>query len=206
MANANACLRWLDHQPPQLEEARESVRQIILDGNRGSEVVTGIRKLLKKEQPHRSRLNVNEAVQEIIALLRGELREVSVHPLLADNVPLVAADRVQLQQVLLNLIMNAIEAMKPLSGGPRVLRLETTRHQGHAILVTIEDSGPGLDADQMQKLFEPFYTTKPQGLGMGLSICRAIIERHGGRLWAEQNQGPGAIFKFSLPCEEGGCV
>jgi signal transduction histidine kinase len=203
VANANACLRWLSHQPPKLDEARESVRQIILDGNRGSEVVTGIRTFLKREQPHGEALSVNDVIRGIIALLRNELREVAVQVELADDLPLVVVDRVQLQQVLLNLTMNAIDAMKPLTDAPRILRIETRHEEGHGILVAVQDSGIGLDAGQMQKLFEPFYTTKPQGLGMGLSICRTIIERHGGCLWMEHNEGPGATFKFScLPREE----
>jgi C4-dicarboxylate-specific signal transduction histidine kinase len=204
VANANACLRWLDRQPPKLEEAKESVRQIVLDGARGSEVITGIRSLLRREQPRCIRLNVNEIVEEIIVLLRSELREVTTHTLLAENLPLVVADHVQVQQVLLNLITNSIEAMKTVLDRPRVLRIETQRHNGDTVIVTVRDSGVGLNESQKQNLFEPFYTTKPQGLGMGLSICRTIIERYGGRLWAEANEGPGATFNFSLPNEEGG--
>jgi signal transduction histidine kinase len=136
--------------------------------------------------------------------LRAELGEVTVQTRLADDLPPVMADRVQLQQVLLNLMMNAIEAMKPVSDRARVLRIETMRHKEHAALVAIQDSGVGLDTAQMQKLFDPFYTTKPQGLGMGLSVCRTILERHGGCLWAEANEGPGATFKFSLPFGNGG--
>jgi len=204
VANANACLRWLNHEPPRLDEAQESVRQIILDGNRGSEVVTGIRSLLRREQPHSTLLNINDEIREILAVLRAELGEVTVQTQLAGDLPSVVADRVQLQQVLLNLMMNAIDAMKPVSDHARVLRIETTRHEERAALVAIQDSGVGLDASQMQKLFDPFYTTKPQGLGMGLSICRTILERHGGRLWPEANEGPGATFKFSLPFGDGG--
>jgi signal transduction histidine kinase len=204
VANANACLRWLDRQPPKLEEAKESVRQIVLDGVRGSEVLTGIRSLLRREQPRCVRLNANVIVEEIVVLLRFELSEVTTHTLLAENLPLVVADHVQVQQVLLNLITNALEAMKPVSDRPRVLRIETQRHDGHTVVVTVRDSGIGLKENQMQELFEPFYSTKPQGLGMGLSICRAIVERYGGCLWAEANEGPGATFKFSLPIAEGG--
>jgi signal transduction histidine kinase len=204
VANANACLRWLNRKPPKLDKARESVSQIILDANRGSEVVTGIRSLLRREHPHSTLLNVKQEIREILAVLRAELGEVTVQTRLADDLPPVMADRVQLQQVLLNLMMNAIEAMKPVSDLARVLRIETMRHEEHAALVAIQDSGVGLDTGQMQKLFEPFYTTKPQGLGMGLSICRTILERHGGCLWAEANEGPGATFKFSLPFGNGG--
>jgi C4-dicarboxylate-specific signal transduction histidine kinase len=129
---------------------------------------------------------------------------VTTHTLLAENLPLVVADHVQVQQVLLNLITNSIEAMKTVLDRPRVLRIETQRHNGDTVIVTVRDSGVGLNESQKQNLFEPFYTTKPQGLGMGLSICRTIIERYGGRLWAEANEGPGATFNFSLPNEEGG--
>jgi C4-dicarboxylate-specific signal transduction histidine kinase len=204
VANANACLHWLKHQPPKLDEAQESVRQIILDGNRGSEVVTGIRKLLRKEPPHGAPLKINEVAQEMIALLQAELREVTVEILLEDDLAFAVADRVQLQQVLLNLIMNAVEAMKSVSDRPRVLRIVTKRDSGSLILVAVQDSGPGLNPEQTRKLFDPFYTTKPQGLGMGLSICRSIIERYGGRLWAESNEDSGATFKFTLPCVEEG--
>ena len=205
VANANACMRWLDRQPPKLEEAKESVRQIVLDGARGSQVITGIRSLLRREQPRSVRLNVNDIVEEIVLLLRSELREVTTQTLLAENLPLVVADHVQVQQVLLNLITNAIEAMRMVSDRPRVLRIETQRHDdGHTVVVTVRDSGIGLNESQLQELFEPFYSTKPQGLGMGLSICRAIIERYGGCVWAEANVGSGATFKFSLPNAEGG--
>lgn len=204
VANANACLRWLDHQPPKLEEAKESARQIVLDGARGGEVITGIRSLLRREQPRSARLNVNEIVEQMVMLLQSELREVTTHTLLAENLPLAVADHVQVQQVLLNLITNAIEATRTVSDRPRVLHIETHRHDRHTVVVTVRDSGIGLTEEQAQKLFEPFYSTKPQGLGMGLSICRSIIERYGGRLWAEANEGPGATFNFSLPSEEGG--
>jgi C4-dicarboxylate-specific signal transduction histidine kinase len=201
VANANACLRWLDRQPPDLAMAKESVRQIILDATRGSEVISGIRAFLRKEQPRSKRLNINEIIEEMIRLLRSELREVTTQTHLAENLPPVVADQVQLQQVLLNLIMNAVEAMTPVSSRPRVLQIETKRHTGQSVVVTVQDSGVGLRENQLQRLFDPFYTTKAQGLGMGLSICRTIVERFGGRLWAEANQEAGATFKFSLPNE-----
>ncbi len=204
VANANAGLRWLNHEPPKLDKARESVRQIIVDANRGSEVVTGIRSLIRREQPQSALLNMNDEIHEILAILRAELGEVIVRTGLTKDLPPVVIDRVQLQQVLLNLVINAIESMKTVSGRARVLHLETTRHEEHSALVAIRDSGVGLDEGQMQRLFDPFYTTKPQGLGMGLSICRTILERHGGHLWAEANDGAGATFKFTLPLGEGG--
>lgn len=166
--------------------------------------MTGIRSLLRREQPHSTLLNVNHEIREILAILRVELGEVTVQTRLADALPPVMADRVQLQQVLLNLMINAIEAMKSVSDRERVLRVETMHHDEHAAVIVIQDSGVGLDAGQMQKLFDPFYTTKPQGLGMGLSICRTILERHGGCLWAEAKEGQGATFKFTLPFGNGG--
>jgi signal transduction histidine kinase len=204
VTNANACLRWLDREPPNLEEARDAVRRIVRDGNRGNDVITRIRALLKKEPPPRVRLDVNEIIRETIACLRGELQGVSLQTQLAGGLPNVTADRVQLQQVMLNLTLNAIDAMKPLVDRPRVLRIQTKDHERGAILVEVQDSGIGLNPKQMEQLFETFYTTKPEGLGMGLSICRSIIEGYGGRLWAESKDGSGASFQFTLPIESGG--
>jgi C4-dicarboxylate-specific signal transduction histidine kinase len=201
VTNANACLRWLDHQPPNVEEVRDSVRRIIRDGNRGSDVIARIRALLKKDQPPRAPLNVNEVVQETVALLRADLQGASLRTELAGQLPAVTADRVQLQQVLLNLAMNAVDAMKPVTDRPRVLLILTKRHEGQAVLVAVQDSGVGLSPKATARLFETFYTTKPDGLGMGLSICRSIVEGHGGRLWAEANPGSGATFQFTLPIE-----
>jgi K+-sensing histidine kinase KdpD len=202
VTNANACLRWLDHDPPNIEEVRDGVRRIVRDGNRGSEVMARIRALLKKEQPPRARLNVNEIVQETLALVRVDLQGAALRTDLAGELPHVRADRVQLQQVLLNLIVNALDAMKPVTDRPHVLRIETKHHEKRAVLVRVQDSGVGLNPKGTEQLFETFYTTKPDGLGMGLSICRSIIEGHGGRLWAEPNEGAGATFQFTLPIED----
>ena len=204
--NANTCLRWLDRNPPDLDEARAATRRIVRDGNRGSDIIARIRGMLKKEPPTRVRLNVNDVIQEVIALARMDLHGVALQTDLADSLAEVTADRVQLQQVLLNLTVNAIDAMKPVTDRPRALLIRTRNHDERTVLVAVQDSGVGLDAKQMEQIFETFYTTKPEGLGMGLSICRSIIEGHGGRLWAEPNQGPGATFQFTLPIANGGAV
>jgi hypothetical protein len=204
VTNANACLRWLDREVPNLDEAREAVRRIVRDGNLGSEVIGRIRALLKNEPPARVCVSVNETVEETLKLAQAELHGLVLQLELASELPQVIADRVQLQQVLLNLIMNALDAMRPVSDRPRVLRIETKSHGNDAVLVAVRDSGIGLQPESMEKLFQTFYTTKPRGLGMGLSISRSIIEAHGGRLWAECHDAPGATFQFVLPAGNGG--
>jgi C4-dicarboxylate-specific signal transduction histidine kinase len=199
VTNANACLRWLDRESPDLAEARESVRYIIRDGNRGSDVIARIRTLLRKGRPSSAPLNLNEVIQEIISLTQVELQGITLRLDLDSALPVVSADRVQLQQVMLNLVTNAADAMK--TSRERTLRIRTQLDPGRVALVAIEDSGVGLKASQMDQLFEPFYTTKPDGLGLGLSISRSIIEAHGGRLWAETGAGRGAIFKFTVPLD-----
>lgn len=202
VTNANACLRWLDRAAPNLDEARQAVQRIVRDGNRGSELIGRIRALLKKEPPQKTPVNVNELVREIARLAQIESQGVALRLELADELPRVFADRVQLQQVLLNLMMNALDAMKTISDRPRVLRIETeAQHDG--MLVAVQDSGIGFPPENMEQLFETFFTTKPGGIGMGLSISRSIVESHGGRLWAESNHGPGATFRFTLPAKKG---
>jgi C4-dicarboxylate-specific signal transduction histidine kinase len=201
VTNANACLRWLDRESPNLGEAVEAIRRIIRDGNRGSDVIARIRALLKKEPPSSSRLNLNDMVREIITLTRTNLLGITLQTKLMDELPCVSADRVQLHQVLLNLMANAIDAMKSVANRPRVLRIQTQISGERAVLTTIQDSGVGLNPEHIEQLFEPFYTTKATGFGMGLSISRSIIEAHGGRLWAEPNNGPGATFLFTLPVD-----
>ena len=203
VANANACLRWLDRPDPNLDEAREAARRIVRDGIRGSEVISRIRALLKKEPPQRAPLNPNDVIREIARLAQVESLGAALQLELADPLPAVSADRVQLQQVLLNLMANALDAMKTVWDRPRVLRVETLTQQDGAVLVTVRDTGVGLPPGKIERLFDTFYTTKTGGLGMGLSICRSIVEGHGGRLWAEANEGPGATFRFTLPAEKG---
>jgi PAS domain S-box-containing protein len=202
VTNADVCLRWLDRETPNLDEARDTLHRIIRDGNRGSDVIARIRALLKKEPPSSSRLDVNDVIKEIITLSKAGLRGVTLRIELMDQLPYISADRIHLQQVLLNLITNAIDAMKSITGRLRVLRIQTEVNAQRAVLVTIQDSGVGLDLKQIEQLFKPFYTTKPKGLGMGLSISRSIIEANGGRLWAEPGLGSGAIFRFTLPVED----
>ena len=203
VTNANACLRWLDRADPNLNEAREAVQRIVRDGNRGSEVIARIRALLKKEPPQKAQVDVNKIVREITSLAQIESQGATLQLELAGELPPVLADRVQLQQVLLNLVMNALDAMKTVSHHPRVLRIETKSHGNEAVMVAVRDSGVGLPPGKTEQLFETFYTTKPRGLGLGLSISRSIVESHGGRLWAEANEGPGATFRFTLLVEKG---
>jgi C4-dicarboxylate-specific signal transduction histidine kinase len=203
ITNANACLRWLAGQSPNLDEAREAVSRIVRDGNRAGEVIRRIRALLKKTAPQKSPLDVNDVIREVIALAQGEVRRsrASLTAELADGLPPVLADRVQLQQVVLNLIINGIEAMSAVTGRSRHLLVRTRRDESGGVMVSVQDSGTGIEAQNIARLFDAFYTTKASGMGMGLSISRSIIEAHGGRLWAEANSGDGATFQFTLPAD-----
>jgi signal transduction histidine kinase len=194
-------LRWLEAKAPNLTKARQALGRIVENGNRASEVIGGIRSLIKKEPPRQDRLEINEPIMEVVALTRGEVlrNEVSVRTLFKDGLPRVQGDRVQLQQVILNLIVNAAEAMTDVDDGTRELLISTGESGAEGVLVAIADSGPGLGPASFERLFEAFYTTKPSGLGMGLPICRSIIEAHGGRLWAAANVPRGAIFQFTMP-------
>jgi PAS domain S-box-containing protein len=199
--NANACLRWL--AASKLEEARQSAMLIAADGYRAGEIIARIRALAQKAPPRKDWLDINETIREVIALARSEVQgnRVSLKTRLGRNVPPILGDRIQLQQVLLNLMMNAIEAMRAIDEGlTRELWLDSEQVESTNVLISVRDSGPGLDPQSLDHLFETFYTTKPEGLGMGLAISRSIIEAHGGRLWATAN-GPhgGAIFQFTLP-------
>jgi PAS domain S-box-containing protein len=198
--NAGACLGWLD--AANLEEARNSVALIMDDAQRASEIITRIRALVKKAPPQKDWLDINQIIREVIALAQREVQRnhVALKTRLSDDVPLVFADRIQLQQVMLNLMTNAIEAMNQVTG-PRELLLSSGA-QEPCVVVVVRDSGPGLDSKSVERLFEPFYTTKPQGMGMGLAICRSILEAHGGRLWATSNRDRGASFHFTLPTSE----
>jgi PAS domain S-box-containing protein len=203
VTNAEAALRWLGRRPPDLEEVRQTLGRIISDGGRAGDVIGRIRALIKKAPPRKEGLEINEAILEVIALTRGEVVQsgVSVRTQLAEGLPLIQADRVQLQQVILNLIINAVEAMSGLGEGSRELVISTGRDASNGVLVSLRDSGPGLDPASLERLFDAFYTTKSGGLGMGLSICRSIIEAHWGRIWAGANEPRGAVFQFTLPVE-----
>jgi PAS domain S-box-containing protein len=203
--NASACLRWLAAN--DLEEARQSTSLVIANVHRAGEVIAGIRALAKKAPSRKEPLDVNETIREAIVMVRSELRPNNVSPQtqLANDLPLIIGDRVQLQQVIINLLINAVEAMAEIEEGPRVLRVSSERTielsgKSEHVLVAVRDSGPGLDMEVLDRLFDTFYTTKPQGLGMGLAISRSIIEAHGGRLWAE-NAVRGAVFQFALPIQ-----
>jgi PAS domain S-box-containing protein len=201
VTNASACLRWLAGEAPNLEEARAAAQRIIRDGNRASEVVGRIRALAKKSATEQQRLDLNDAIQEVVALAQGEVRrnQVVVRTELAGDLPSVVGDRVQLQQVVLNLVMNGIEAMSTVEDRPRALVIRTERGAGDEAQVTVQDSGIGLDPQGAETIFEAFYSTKHTGMGMGLSISRSIVENHGGRLWAVPGAGPGATFQFTVP-------
>jgi PAS domain S-box-containing protein len=203
VTNANACLRWLAHQPSNLAEARQAVGRIIKEGNRASDVIGRIRALVRKSPPRKDWLDINEILLEVIALSRSEVRRnrVSLKPQLSDDLPLVLADRIQLQQVVLNLIMNGLEAMSGVVERSRELQVSSGRHQSNGILVAVQDSGKGIAPESLGHLFDAFFTTKPEGMGMGLAISRSIIEAHGGRLWASSNEPQGAVFQFTLPAD-----
>ena len=201
VSNGSACLRWLARDVPNLEEAREGLNRIVRDGKRAAEVIARIRALSKRAAAARDRLDLNETIQDVLALVGDEAKRTSVRiqTQFADDLSPVAGDRVQLQQVLLNLVMNGIQAMNSVGDRARELVITTRNLDPDQVEVTVEDSGIGLDPDIIGKIFDPFYTTKPGGMGMGLSISRSILVAHGGRLWATAKDGTGAIFYFMLP-------
>ena len=205
VTNASASLHWLAIQPPDLAEARQAMAGAMQEANRASSVIGRIRTLLKKASPEMQPLDVNELIREVLALSHNQLLTsgVAVHTELASDIPAAFCDRVQVQQVMLNLIMNAIDAMTATSGRPRTLRIKSTRAT-EGVLVQVEDSGQGIDPEQLSRIFDSFYTTKPHGIGMGLSISRSIIEAHDGRLWASPGAARGAVFQFILPSAYGG--
>jgi PAS domain S-box-containing protein len=200
VTNANTCLRWLTRDQPDLEEAREAALRIVKDGTRAADIISRIRLLFKKGTPQRDLVDVNDIIREMIVLLRGEAtrHNISVQPDLATDLPEVMGDRVQLQQVLMNLIINSIEAMKG-ANGKREMVIKSQRPKDGRLLVSVSDTGVGLPPQKASQIFNAFFTTKPDGTGMGLSISRSIIESHGGRLWATENSGRGATFHLTLP-------
>jgi C4-dicarboxylate-specific signal transduction histidine kinase len=229
--NASACVRWL--KAHNLEEARQSALLVIAEGHRAGEIISRIHALAKKAPPQKDWLDINETIGEVIAMVRNAVQrnQISLQAQLANDLPLILGDRIQLQQVILNLLINAIEAMSEVSEGPRELWVSSQKFtkmaargpgalqtgeskedalvaralaeaEGTHALIAVRDSGPGLDPKGLDRLFNAFYTTKPQGLGMGLAISRSIIEAHGGRLWAKVNAPRGAVFQFTLPIRE----
>jgi PAS domain S-box-containing protein len=201
-ADAETCLRWLERDRPDLVEAQEAALRVMKDVSRASDIITRIVSLFKKGVPQRELVDVKGVIQEMIALLRGEASRysISIHAELLEGLPKIEADRVALQQVLMNLMLNAIEAMKE-TGTPGKLTISTRQVENRQILVSVSDTGMGLPPEQTEQVFNTFFTSKPQGTGMGLPISRSIIESHGGRLWATSNSGPGATFQFTLPLE-----
>jgi C4-dicarboxylate-specific signal transduction histidine kinase len=201
ITNAAAGLRWLARQPPSVEEARNALGRIVRDGNRASEVIGRIRDLMTNAPPQKGDLEINEAILEVIGLTHSEVvkNSVSMQTQLAEDLPLIQGDRVQLQQVILNLIINAVQAMSGVGERPRELLIGTREDASNGVLVEVRDSGPGLPLESFDHVFEAFYTTKPGGMGMGLSVCRSIVEAHGGRIWASPTAGQGATFQFTLP-------
>jgi PAS domain S-box-containing protein len=201
VANAEACLVWLDRGTPDLAAARRSVEWIINDGNRASEVIRRVRALANKTDIERVPLDVNDIVREVIALVQRELisHRASLRTELAPALPMILGDRVQLQQVIINLVMNGIEAMQSVTDRPRELVIRSGQNETRQVVVSVTDSGVGICAKDVDRLFNAFFTTKPSGMGMGLSICRSIVEAYGGRLSASGNEGPGATFQFFLP-------
>jgi signal transduction histidine kinase len=201
VSNGSACLRWLAGDSPNLEEARDAARRIVRDGKRAGEVIAHVRALAKKTDTTIGRLDMNEMIREVVSLALDEVQRngAAVRVDLADDLSPVLGDRVQLQQVVLNLIMNGIEAMSSIRGRPRELSISTRNVEADQVRVTIQDSGLGLKPEDMDRIFASFYTTKPAGLGLGLSISRSIVQNHGGRLWATANDGPGTTFHFTVP-------
>lgn len=202
--NASAALRWLDRERPDVEKARQALGRIVANGNRVSEIIGRMRALFKKAPLRKEEMDINGAILEVIALTRGEVVKngISVQSHLVGGLPLIQGDRIQLQQVILNLIINAVEALNAVSEGSRELVITTGKGEPDGVLVVVRDSGPGLSSPDLERIFEAFYTTKPGGLGMGLSICHSIIEAHGGRLWAAAAQPQGATFQFTLPAQQ----
>lgn len=201
--NASAALRWLSKEPADLENARQALNRIFANGNRLSEIVARMRALFQKAPLRSEDVDINAAILEVIALTRGEAMKngISVQSHLVDGLPLIQGDRVQVQQVIMNLIINAIEAMNSVCEEMRELVITTSKSEPDGVLVEVQDSGPGLSSVDLERVFEAFNTTKPSGLGIGLSICRTIVEAHGGRLWAAAADPPGAIFRFTLPSQ-----
>jgi signal transduction histidine kinase len=204
--DGKASLNWLTRHPPEVEEAKLCLEEVIKDVNRASDVIDRIHRLVKKDTLRMEKLDINGAILEVISLIHSEVIKngVAVGTELAETLPRIRGDRVQLQQVILNLLINAIQAMSDLEAGKRELHVSTALIESEGVRIAVRDTGPGLRPQDLERLFVPFYTTKPNGMGMGLSICRSIIEDHGGRLWATRHAPRGALFQFTIPTTSGG--
>jgi C4-dicarboxylate-specific signal transduction histidine kinase len=207
VTNADACMMWLSGDQPNLEEARSAVDSIAREGTRASEIVRRIRAMFSQSAPERTALDANAMIREVAALLepRASRDHVAIDLELAEALPPAFGDRVQLQQVLVNLILNGIEAMHDVSDRPRRLVLRSEM-QGDQVLLAVEDAGVGIDPKNQRRIFEAFFTTKPQGMGMGLNVSHSIVQAHGGRLWATANPGGGTTFQFTLPVASDGAL
>jgi signal transduction histidine kinase len=202
ISNGSAGLRWLGRQMPDIEQAQAILKRIVREGERANRIIDDIRAMFRKDSGIRAPVDINELIRETVSLVEIEIErhDVLLQTTLAEHPKAVAlVDRVQIQQVILNLIMNAVEAMSAMTERQRLLRISSSTDENHAILVTVQDSGPGIDAGNMEKIFDSFFTTKPNGMGLGLPICRSIIEAHGGRLWADADVPHGTVFKIFLP-------
>jgi len=204
ITNAGTCLRMLDADPPNVDGARETARRTVRDGNRAADVIRRLRALFSKEEFTLESLDLTEATREVITLTLSDLQRnrIALQSELADDLPAVIGDRVQLQQVILNLLRNASDAMAEVDDRPRQLVVRTEPEDADRVRVTVRDSGVGIGNTSIDKLFDAFYTTKSGGMGIGLSVSRSIIESHRGRIWATPNEGPGATFAFSIPCRQ----
>jgi len=200
VTNGSACLRWLDTDSPNLDEAREAARRIVRDGSRAGEVLKRIRTFLKKADTQKTRVDINRAIGEVVTLTQDEARRhnVTLRVKLTDDLPPVLGDRVQLQQVILNLVLNGLEAMSSRKNETSELHIYSRRDEPDKVLVAVKDFGGGVDPHDVEKLFDPFYSTKANGLGMGLAISKTIVEDHGGRLWIAPDNGLGTTFQFTL--------
>jgi PAS domain S-box-containing protein len=203
--NARAALNFMDRQPPDLGKVREALGCAVGDADRAGDIIERVRDHIKKAPPRKHHFDLNEAINAVLVLARSAIAKngVSVQTRLMEGRASVEGDRVQLQQVVMNLILNAVEAMGSVEAGSRELLISTEQTEANGVLVAVRDSGPGIDPEHVERVFEAFYTTKPSGVGMGLSICRSIIDAHGGRLWADANEPRGAVFQFTLPGAEG---
>ena len=208
MTNTDTCLLMLSTDPPDIDGARETTQRTMRDANRASDVIKRLRALYSKKDPSPELMDLNQATREVISLSLSDLQRWRVIVLqeLADNLPLLMADRVQVQQVIMNLVRNASDAMSSVDDRPRELLIRTKREEGDRVQLSVKDAGVGFEPQAADRLFEAFYTTKNEGMGIGLSISRSIIEAHEGRLWATANDGPGATFSFSIPCKAAGLV
>jgi len=201
VTNADTCLRWLAKEPSDVDEARQAAERVVSAGHRAADIIRTIRALARKSTPEMTRFDINAAIADVLTLTRGELHrhDVSFETELPAGLEAVLADRGQMQQVILNLIVNGIEAMTADVHHPRVLRINSRMVEPGNILIAVADTGTGLDPAKVDYIFDAFFTTKPEGMGMGLSICRSIVEAHGGRLWASPNSPRGSIFQFTVP-------